>query len=95
MRITLEIPDELAASLGGPDLSRAALEALGLEAYRHRRISAYQLRTLLGIPSRWALDAYLKEHQVETYTAEDFEHDLATIRHVEETRKVGPTRPSM
>ena len=42
---------------------------------------------LLGIPSRFELDRFLKEHQVEKYTAEDFEHDLATIRHIEEIRK--------
>jgi hypothetical protein len=43
MQISIEIPDELAASLArsGQDPSRAALEALGLEAYRQRRISAY------------------------------------------------------
>ncbi|MGA2590394.1 MAG: UPF0175 family protein [Bryobacteraceae bacterium] len=88
MQVTLDIPDELAASLApaGQDPSRAALEAFGLEAYRQRRLSAYQLRTLLGIPSRWELDAFLKEHQVETYTTDDFEHDLDTIRHVEEIR---------
>jgi hypothetical protein len=43
MQIMLEIPDELLANLAAPgqDPSRAALEALGLEAYRHRRISGY------------------------------------------------------
>jgi Uncharacterised protein family (UPF0175) len=89
MQITVTLPDDLATPLlpPGQEPSRAALEALGLEAYRQRRISAYQLRTLLGIPSRSELDGFLKEHQVETYTAEDFEHDLATIRHVEEIRK--------
>ena len=82
MRITLDIPDELAASFASPgqDPTRAALEAVGLEAFRQRRISAYQLRILLGISSRWDLDAFLKEHQVETYTAEDFDHDFASIR---------------
>ena len=40
MQITLEIPDELASCLApGQDPSRAALEALGLEACRLRRIS--------------------------------------------------------
>jgi hypothetical protein len=88
MQITVEIPDDLAVSLMAPgqDASRGALEALGLEAYRQRRISAYQLRMLLGIPSRWELDGFLKEHQVETYTSEDFDHDLATIRQIEEHR---------
>ncbi len=81
MQITLEIPDELAAILGGSgqDLSRAALEAIGLEAYRQRRISGYQLRTLLGIPSRFELDAFLKEHEVYDYTVEDLEKDLANL----------------
>ncbi len=88
MRINLDIPDDLAATLARPgqDPARAAVEALGLEAYRERRISAYQLRILLGIRSRWDLDAFLKEHRVETYTADDFEHDLATIQQLEESR---------
>jgi hypothetical protein len=89
MHVTLEIPDELAATLApaGRDPARAALEAIGLEAYRERRLTGYQLRTLLGIPSRYELDGFLKEHRVEKYTAEDFEHDVATIRHIEEIRK--------
>lgn len=88
MQVTLDIPDEFAACLtpAGQDPSRAALEAFGLEAYRQRRLSAYQLRNLLGMTSRWELDAFLKGHQVETYTAEDFEHDLDTIRHIEGIR---------
>lgn len=79
MQVTLEIPDELAQALG-PDPTRAALEAWGLEAYRQRRLSAFQLRTLLGFPSRWDLEAFLKERQVYDYTLEEFEKDLATIR---------------
>ena len=92
MQITLEIPDELAATLAPPgrDPARVALEAFALEAYRERRLSGYQLRTLLGIPSRYLLDGFLKEHKVEKYTAEDFEHDLATIRHIQEIRKPEP-----
>jgi Uncharacterised protein family (UPF0175) len=86
MQITLDIPDDLAAALTPPgqDPSRAALEALGLEAYRQRRISGYQLRILLGLPSRWDLHALLKERRIETYTVEDFEKDWATIQ---ESRK--------
>jgi hypothetical protein len=37
--------------------------------------------------SRFEFDGFLKEHQVEKYTAEDFDHDLATARHSEEIRK--------
>lgn len=82
MRVSFDIPDELAASLIPADQepARAALEAWGIEAYRQRRVSAFQLRTLLGIPSRWELDAFLNEHRVYDYTLEEFEKDLAGIR---------------
>ena len=91
MHITLHIPDELAASLipPGQDPSRAALEALGLEAFRERRLSEYQLRTLLGLPSRWDLHALFKERKVDMYTVEEFEKDLATNEEFQRNHPVG------
>ena len=52
MQISVQIPDDLAAALApsGQDPARAALEALGLEAFRQHRISAYQLRMLPASP---------------------------------------------
>lgn len=90
MRVAFDIPDELAQTLipEGQDLARTALEAWGLEAYRQRRLSGYQLRTLLGIPSRWDLDGFLKEHRVEKYTVEDFAEDLAIIREFRKKQKL-------
>jgi hypothetical protein len=90
MVISVDIPDELAASLAPPgqDPSRAVLEALGLEAYRQRRISGYQLRTLLGLPSRWDLEDFLREHKVYDYTIEDFDKDLATIQEFRKNHQV-------
>ena len=81
--VTITLPEELVAALGvsGTDLSRAALEALALEAYRTRKISAAQLRRLLGLPTRMAVDAFLKEHGVELeYSLEDLERDRETHR---------------
>ena len=49
--------------------------------------SLAQLRLLLGIESRYELDGFLKEHNVYDYTVEDFEHDLATIRKLENKRQ--------
>ena len=94
MQIILDIPDDLASVLApsGQDHTRAALEAVGLEAYRERRLSGYQLRKLLGISSRYELDGFLKAHQVEKYTVQDFEHDLATIQEAAEESKVERTR---
>jgi hypothetical protein len=77
MEITITIPDELTPSLipQGQEPSQTVLEALAFEAYRQRRMTGYQLRKLLGISSRYDLDALLKEHKIEKYTMEDFEHD--------------------
>jgi len=89
MQITIEIPDDLTATLSasGQGPARAALEAIAVEAYRQQRLSAYQLRTLLGISSRYELDGFLKERQVYDYTLEDFEKDLATIRELRAKQK--------
>lgn len=88
MRVTFEIPDDLAAALAGSgqDLSRAALEAIGVEAYRQGRLSGYQLRMLLGISSRYELDEFLKGHQVYDYTVEDLEQDLASLSSRQNTK---------
>ena len=88
MEITVIVPDELSVPLlpPGQEPSRAALEAIGIEAYRRRRITAYQLRLLLGIATRYELDGFLKQHEVYDYSAEDFDSDLVTIRERHEGR---------
>jgi len=81
--ITIALPDELSAALAAPgqDLSRAAFEALTLSAYRERKISASQLRQLLGYETRLEVDAFLKSHGAELeYTLEDIERDRETLR---------------
>lgn len=62
--VTIALPDELSAALAPPgqDLPRAPFEALALAAYRERRISAAQLRQLLGYETRMEVDAFLSSH---------------------------------
>jgi hypothetical protein len=88
MQVTVTLPDDLATPLLPPnqDPARAILEAVALEAYRQRRITGYQLRTMLDISSRYELDDFLKQHKIYDYTIEDFEHDLATIEEVDKKR---------
>jgi predicted HTH domain antitoxin len=77
-QVTLQLPDELSAYLtaSGPNLSRAALEAIALEAYRERKVSAGQLRRLLGYRTRMQVHALLKDHGVYLhYDLADLEHD--------------------
>ena len=77
-QVTIQLPDELSAYLtaSGQNLSRAALEAIALEAYRERKLSAGQLRRLLGYRTRMQVHALLKDHGVYLhYDLADLEHD--------------------
>ena len=77
MELTLQIPDELVAHLGGEavhrQLERRALEAFALEEYKSDRISKLQLRKMLGL-ERVELDGFLKAH--------DVTHDLFTLEQI-------------
>jgi hypothetical protein len=81
VKISLELPDDLVQRLAetGRDPSRAALEALAIDAYRMNRITGHQLRDLLNIPSRYELDGFLKHHGVPLeYTIDDFDREADT-----------------
>jgi hypothetical protein len=82
MNLVLPIPDDIAASLGANgDVERQALEALALESYRAGRLSKAELRRMLGIGSRFEVDAFLKAHDVyEPITLEDIERERATLQ---------------
>lgn len=69
--MSLEIPEDLGLRMGADagELSRAALidreaEGLALEAIRSGKLTVPQARRLLGIPSRYEMDGFLKEHGV-------------------------------
>ncbi len=79
----MKIPDDLAGPLNaaGGDLSRRALEALGLEEYKSGRITKAELRRLLGLSTRYEFDGFLKAHQVWVdYTVEDFRRELQDLK---------------
>src|SRR6266545_4292968 len=81
VRIWLDLPDSTVGQLAeeGRDLSRVALEALAIDAYRTSRITAQQLCQVLDIPSRYELDGFLKQHGVPLeYSLDDFEREGAT-----------------
>jgi hypothetical protein len=83
MNVTVRIPDTITARLGmaTEEISRWLLKKAGLEAYRAREVSGYELRLMLGLKSRLEVDAFLKTHGVYLeYTDEDFSHDAETSR---------------
>jgi hypothetical protein len=58
------------------DLSRSALEALAIDAYRMNRITSHQLCQLVECPSRYELDGFLKHQGVPLeYFFGDFERE--------------------
>jgi uncharacterized protein YgbK (DUF1537 family) len=82
MNLTVPIPDDLAQRLSaaGGDLSRRALEALGLEEYRAGRLTRPELRRMLGYGTRAELDGFLKAHGVnEGLTLAEFEHEQKAL----------------
>src|ERR1051326_1454156 len=87
MDITITIPDEFARQIvpEGLDPARHALEDMAIEAYRGHRLTGSQLRRLLGIPSRYELDAFLKQRGVWLdYSVEDFRKEGRLEEHTSE-----------
>ena len=77
MDVTIHIPDALATRLGtAGDLPRRVVEALAVEEFRLGRVTQRELRDLLGLATRQALDAFLKAHEVYIpYAVDDLNRD--------------------
>jgi predicted HTH domain antitoxin len=83
MQVVVEIPDEFSRQIlpAGQDPSRALLEEAALKAFCEDRVTAYELRQILGFETRYQLDGFLKERGIEhgAYTPEDLEQDTGTM----------------
>jgi len=83
MVVELQVPDDIAEKLAEKwtDLPRCALEALAVDAYRERVLTAYEVQRLLGLSSRWKTEELLKRSGADLgYTKEDLREDVATLR---------------
>ena len=83
MVLELQVPDDIAEKLvkKWTDLPRCALEALAVDAYRERVLTAYEVQRLLGLSSRWKTEEFLKGAGADLgYTEEDLREDAATLR---------------
>ena len=82
MNLTVEIPDDLARSIGaaGGDPSRRVLEALALDEYKSGRLTKPELRHALSFATSYELDGFLKQHQVWIeYDAQDLARERASL----------------
>jgi predicted HTH domain antitoxin len=83
MQITIDIPNEIVSQLTAtPDqLQRQLIELLVIEAYRCDRITHFQVGQILQLPSRWAVDEFLKKNHADLhYNEEDLASDRQTLR---------------
>lgn len=77
IRIGVDLPEDIAKRLESAwcDVSRGALEAVVLEAYRDGTLTREQVGRVLGL-SFWETEAFLKERQAYlAYDEQDLEHD--------------------
>lgn len=85
MQITLDLPDSLLQYFNPDNLSHEILEALTIQAYQAEKITSAEVGHILGLPSRWAVDNFLKQHNVELhYDETDLEQDRETLRQLRE-----------
>lgn len=85
MQITLDLPEELIQHFDLGDLSREILAALVMQAYQTEKITSAEVGRILGLPSRWAVDAFLKQHNVDLhYDETDLEEDREMLRQLHE-----------
>lgn len=81
MQFTIDLPDELAQHFNRDHISREILEALAVQAYQSEKITSAEVGRILGLSSRWAIDAFLKQHHADLhYDETDLERDRETIR---------------
>jgi hypothetical protein len=82
VRVSFEIPEDVARAflVGDKTLSEAAVESLAAEGYRSGSLSESQLMRLLGLSSRFAVHAWLRDRRIPyRYSEADFAEDLATL----------------
>lgn len=95
MQVVVEIPDEFSQRIlpAGQDPSRALLEETALKAFCEDRITAHELRQVLGFDTQYQLDGFLKERGIDhgAYGPEDLEHDVQTMDRLREKESQNST----
>jgi predicted HTH domain antitoxin len=79
LNITSETEQTLRQAFG-PDLTRAALEALAIEGYRTAKLTAGEVAGILGLTTSIEAQSWMAQRGVElNYSVEDLDADRATL----------------
>ncbi|PZO44795.1 MAG: hypothetical protein DCF17_03125 [Shackletoniella antarctica] len=87
MQITLDLPEELIQHFDPDDLSREILAELVIQAHETEKITNVDVDVgrILGLPSGWAVDAFLKQHNADlNYDEMDLARDHKTLHQLRE-----------
>lgn len=88
MHIDIEVPETIAQRLTEQwgDLPHKLLEILAVEAYKNEILTSAEVGRLLGLPSRWEVDAFLKQAGAYLhYTEVDLTQDRQTLQSLRES----------
>lgn len=81
MQITIDLPEKLIQHFNRDRLAHEILEALVIQAYQAEKITHAEVGRILGLSSRWTVDAFLKEHKADLhYDEADLEHDRVSLQ---------------
>lgn len=84
MQITIDLPEELIQHFNRDRLAREILEALVIQSYQTEKITHAEVGRILGLPSHWAVDAFLKQHNIDLhYDEADLERDRTTLHQLQ------------
>ncbi|RUR76797.1 UPF0175 family protein [Chlorogloeopsis fritschii PCC 9212] len=85
------LPEELIQHFNHDLLAREILEALVIQAYQTEKITHAEVGRILGLPSRWAVDAFLKQRHADLhYDETDLERDRTTLHQLRAKPTSGP-----
>ena len=87
--IKIDLPDDISRVLEKRwgDLPRHVLETLAIQGYRDGTLSTHQVQHMLGLKSRFEVDAFMKERRISLpYDAEDLEQDSESLRKLQPAR---------
>jgi len=87
MHIDIKVPETIAQRLTEQwgDLPDKLLEILAVEAYRNEILTSAEVGRLLGLHSRWEVDAFLKQAKAYLhYTEDDLAQDRQTLQRLRE-----------
>ena len=83
MDISIPLPERIAQRLQASwkDVPARMLQAIAIEGYRSGALTEYEVQQMLELPSRWAVEEFLKQSRAFIdYSEADLMNDVAAIR---------------